>query len=60
VRLNMASDTAIAEEVRARFYTMWNNTPDLTYSSDDETHTDESPWLTLQYRFMEATGLSTF
>ena len=50
----------LAIEARAHFDRLWNNTDGRTYSLDYETHADEGAWLKLQYRTMEATGLSTF
>ena len=60
VRVTMGAETALARRVRAHFDRQWDNTAERTYSLDYETHADESPWLMLQYRLMEATGLSTF
>ena len=60
VRVEGAAADAALAAARAHFDRLWDNTGDLTYSDDYETHADESPWLTLQYRVMEATGLSTF
>ena len=60
VRVEMAAGTPLAIEARAHFDRLWNNTDGRTYSLDYETHADEGAWLKLQYRTMEATGLSTF
>ena len=60
VRVEGAADDAVLAAARSHFDRLWDNTDGLTYSDDYETHADESPWLTLQYRVMEATGLSTF
>ncbi len=42
------------------FLRQWNNQGGRTYSTEYETHAQDSVWLTFQYRFMEFTGLSTF
>ena len=60
VRVELDADAALAREVRAHFDRLWDNPDERTYSLPYETHADESPWLTLQYRLMEASGLSTF
>ena len=60
VRVEMMAGTPLAIEARAHFDKLWNNTDGRTYSVDYGTHADESAWLRLQYRSMEATGLSTF
>ena len=60
VRVELGADHPLAASVREHFDELWNNTPERTYSSPYETHADESPWLRLQYRLMEASGLSTF
>ena len=60
VRVELAPDAPLAVEVRDHFDRLWDNAGGRTYSSAYATHADESPWLTLQYRLMEASGLSTF
>ena len=55
-----AAQTTLAARVRDHFDDQWDNRGGRTYSSAYATHADESPWLTLQYRLMEASGLSTF
>jgi phosphatidylserine/phosphatidylglycerophosphate/cardiolipin synthase-like enzyme len=42
------------------FETRWRNTPERRFSVDYDVYADESPWRLIQYRVMEATGLSTF
>jgi len=58
--LSVPSTHALAVEVRQHFDRLWNNPDGRTYSSDYASYADERLWLTLQYRVMEATGLSTF
>jgi len=53
------SHPAIAQSVE-HFDRQWNNTASRTYSSAYERYADDSLWLMLQYRVMEATGISTF
>ena len=60
VALALAAEHALARAVRAHFDRLWDNRGGRTYSSAYEEHANESPWLTLQYRLMEASGLSTF
>ncbi len=42
------------------FEAQWANTNGRTYSAPYEQFANDALWLRLQYRFMEATGLSTF
>lgn len=42
------------------FELRWHNTEDRRFSVDYETYADDRLWPQLLYRFMEATGLSTF
>jgi len=42
------------------FERQWENRESREYSIDYGIHADDSLWLRWQYRFMEATGLSTF
>lgn len=58
--LRVPSTHALAVETRKHFDRLWNNLGGRTYSSDYASYADERLWLTLQYRVMEATGLSTF
>jgi len=58
--LSVPSTHALAVETRQHFDRLWNNPDGRTYSSDYASYADERLWLTLQYRVMEATGLSTF
>lgn len=60
VRVEAPAEHPTLVAVREHFDRLWDNIGELTYSTDYETHADESPWLTMQYRVMEATGLSTF
>ena len=60
VVLQAAADHPALQAASRHFDRAWNNTLQRRYSTDYETHADENPWLLLQYRFMEATGISTF
>lgn len=60
VRIESVPDHPIAVKMRGFFEDQWNNTDGFTYSHDYEKFAEDSLWLTMQYRFMESTGLSTF
>jgi phosphatidylserine/phosphatidylglycerophosphate/cardiolipin synthase-like enzyme len=60
VRIEAAADTDLVAEMTGFFEQQWDNTSSETYSLGYEEHADDSVWLMLQYRFMEASGLSTF
>ena len=60
VRLLLSSDNAVTTEMLGFFNNQWVNEDGRGYSADYEQFADDSVWLTLQYRFMETTGLSTF
>lgn len=47
-------------EAHEAFEALWNNEPQRIHSVPYETYADHSRWRYLVYRFMEATGLSTF
>ena len=65
---NLETDVLLVSDARhpaiarslGHFDAQWNNTPSRTYSSAYEHYADESVWLELQYRLMEASGISTF
>ncbi len=48
------------DAARTAFEVRWNNEPDRIHSVDYEVYADHRRWRYLVYRFMEATGLSTF
>lgn len=52
--LTALSDAADWFELR------WNNTDDKRFSVDYETYADNRVWMQVLYRFMEASGISTF
>lgn len=54
------SEQAISLSMNDYFDRQWNNLHGRIYSTDYDRFADDSFWLTLQYRFMEATGISTF
>lgn len=60
VRLETQTDDILTASMTDFFERQWNNTQDRTYSLPYEAFGRDSLWLTAQYRFMEATGLSTF
>jgi len=60
VQLNTTAADEIARKMTVYFDQQWNNTAARTYSLSYDHFAQDSFWLTLQYRFMEATGLSTF
>lgn len=65
---NLETDVVVAGPVQADvfqsagryFEDFWGNTPDRHYSTDYATYEDNSIWRQMLYRFMEATGFSTF
>ena len=60
IQLVLQADDPLTVQMTDFFDVQWNNTPDRTYSLTYEDYATDSLWLTMQYRFMEATGLSTF
>jgi len=54
------SDGAAFNDARAFFDLLWRNTPERTFSTDYATFADESAAKRVLYRFMEASGISTF
>jgi hypothetical protein len=60
VRLVLEPENPITKEMREFFDNQWSNADGRGYSAAYEEFADDSVWLTLQYRFMEMTGLSTF
>ncbi len=66
--LNLETDVAIRGPTQAKVFTdakgyfnlIWQNTPDQTFSVDYHAFEEKSFFKTLLYRFMEATGISTF
>ncbi len=53
------SDPLMARAAR-HFDRSWNNEGERIYSAAYERYADQSWWLRLQYRFMEASGIGTF
>ena len=49
-----------AADARAYFDLLWSNEPGRKFSVDYEAYKERSFWKTGLYRFMEATGISTF
>lgn len=60
VRITATTDSTLVADMADFFARQWHNTDSRTYSEPYERYADDSLLLTLQYRFMEATGLSTF
>jgi hypothetical protein len=60
VRLVLGSEDSITKEMIDFFERQWSNADGRGYSAAYDEFADDSVWLTLQYRFMEMTGLSTF
>jgi len=60
VRIEAVETADLVQEMSRFFENQWQNTVSEIYSVEYEKHADHSMWLMLQYRFMEATGLSTF
>lgn len=58
--LSVPASHLLADETRAHFDRLWNNPAGRTYSREYEVYADERLWLKVQYRVMEASGLSTF
>lgn len=60
--LLMRDDLALAREFTAYFERLWKNEPEkgVEYTAPFEAYRDESKRNYWRYRFMEATGLSTF
>jgi len=59
-RLNTSIVHPVAADATAYFETQWSNSEDRTYSYNYEQLANDSLWLTIRYRFMEATGFGTF
>jgi hypothetical protein len=60
VRLVLNSDNSMTQEMIGFFESQWSNAGGRGYSASYDEFADDNVWLTLQYRFMEMTGLSTF
>ncbi|ASJ72547.1 phospholipase D-like domain-containing protein [Granulosicoccus antarcticus] len=60
VRVSTVAEARIATQMIEFFDKQWNNQQGRTYSYPYSRFADDSPWLKLQYRFMEMSGLSTF
>ncbi|TVS12394.1 MAG: phospholipase [Gammaproteobacteria bacterium] len=60
VHLRGTFDVPALDAVRIAFDERWNNEPDRVHSVDYDVYADHRRWRYLVYRFMEATGLSTF
>ncbi len=60
VDLKGPSNTPAIEAFIKHFDQQWNNRSGRQYSTGYETYADDSLFKTWKYRFMEATGLSTF
>jgi len=59
-RLLADADHRAIRDARARFERRWENRDGRRYTKPYETYADESMLRYWQYRFMEATGWSTF
>ncbi len=60
VQFKTTGDDPMTKKMTDFFDRQWNNTNERTYSLAYDTFAQDSLWLKLQYRFMEATGFSTF
>lgn len=60
VRLAGPADLPALDEAASFFESRWESTPERTTSEPFAAFDDASAWKHLRYRFMEATGLSTF
>lgn len=60
VRLLAASDHSVMRDAKARFDRRWENREGCRHTEPYEAYADESTLRYWQYRFMEATGWSTF
>ncbi|WP_346795889.1 phospholipase D family protein [Halomonas sp. Bachu 37] len=60
VRLLAADETPVMREVAAYFERRWNNEQGRRYSVAYPQYADDSRWRYWLYRFMEASGFSTF
>ncbi|NND91926.1 MAG: phospholipase [Granulosicoccus sp.] len=60
VLIRTAHDDVLADEMIEFFDDQWNNRDGRIYTRDYAEHADDSLLLTLQYRLMEWSGLSTF
>ncbi len=60
VQLRGSLETPALLAAHEAFEALWNNEPGRIHSVPYETYADHSRWRYLVYRFMEATGLSTF
>jgi len=60
VHLRGSSEQAALAAALATFDRRWANEPGRIHSVDYATYADHTRWRYLAYRFMEATGLSTF
>lgn len=60
VRIITPANSPIALEMLNFFDNQWSNIDSKQYSEPYNTYADDSLWLTMQYRVMEFTGLSTF
>jgi len=50
----------VLADAEVLFSMQWSNLPGQTFSVEYKEHAREKWWLNLQYRFMEASGISTF
>jgi len=60
VLVQSSEPDSLTSQMNDFFENQWSNTQGRTYSVPYEEFADNSVWLRWQYRFMEATGLSTF
>jgi len=60
ISISAASLHPIVAQMNDFFEQQWNNRDGKTYSTTYEEFADDSVWLSIQYRIMEHTGLSTF
>ncbi len=58
--IRTTDESSVTRDMLQFFNKQWYNQDDRTYSVSYDSYADDSLWLTLQYRFMEMTGLSTF
>ncbi|MCI5062095.1 MAG: phospholipase D-like domain-containing protein, partial [Algiphilus sp.] len=60
VQLRGPREAPLMHTVSTFFETRWRNRPEQLHSLGYDRYADHSRWRYWQYRFMEATGLSTF
>ncbi len=60
IDITVQGDTEVIESFKDYFNAQWLNRDNRIYSEDYEAFADDSLFKTLQYRFMEASGVGTF